>query len=387
MRRFSADYIYTLDGAAIENGIVVTDDNGKILAVTDEKALLDPNIERFEGIIVPGFVNTHCHLELSHLHKKIAKGKGLIPFVKEVISKRADKDEVVIEAMKNADEEMFNNGIVAVGDISNHSISAEIKGKSKIKYHTILEMLAFDSSKSTEAVENAINLKQAFTTPTSITPHAPYSLSKELLKNLTKYCKQGENKITIHNQENDDENNLYRYKEGPFMDFFKELKIDTDRFKAQSKNSIQTMIPFLPDNQNILFVHNTYTSLKDIYFTKRFNRKLHWCFCPSANFYIENRLPTFEFFKYTDYPITLGTDSLASNQKLCILSEMKLIQKNFEDVSFEELLKWATINGAKFLGFQNEFGSIANGKTPGLNLITNMKYGRLTDKSAVRKLI
>jgi cytosine/adenosine deaminase-related metal-dependent hydrolase len=134
-------------------------------------------------------------------------------------------------------------------------------------------------------------------------------------------------------------------------------------------------------------VHNTYTSLKDIYFTKRFNRKLHWCFCPSANLYIENRFPTFEFFKYTDYPITLGTDSLASNQKLCILTEMKLIQKNFEDVSFEELLKWATINGAKFLGFQNELGSIANGKTPGLNLITNMKYGRLTDKSTVRKLI
>ena len=387
MRRFSADYIYTLDGAAIENGIVVTDDNGKILAVTDEKALLDPNIERFEGIIVPGFVNTHCHLELSHLHKKIAKGKGLIPFVKEVISKRGEKEEVVIEAMLKADEEMLNNGIVAVGDISNQAISAGIKENSKIRYHTFLEMLAFDSSKSAEAIENAINLKQAFRTPTSITPHAPYSLSKELLKNLAKYCKRSENKISIHNQENDEENNLYRYKEGPYMDFFKELKIDTDRFKAQSKNSIQTMIPFLPDNQNILLVHNTYTSLKDIYFTKRFNRKLHWCFCPSSNLYIENRFPTFEFFKYTDYPITLGTDSLASNQKLCILSEMKLIQKNFEDVSFEELLKWATINGAQFLGFQNELGSIVNGKTPGLNLITNMKYGRLTDKSVVRKLI
>nr|MBC7611796.1 amidohydrolase family protein [Pseudopedobacter sp.] len=387
MRRFSADYIYTLDGAAIENGIVVTDDNGKILAVTDEKALLDPNIERFEGIIVPGFVNTHCHLELSHLHKKITKGKGLIPFVKEVISKRGEKEEVVIEAMKKADEEMLNNGIVAVGDISNKTISAEIKNSSKIKYHTFLEMLAFDSSKSSEAIENAVNLKQAFKTPTSITPHAPYSLSKELLKDLAKYCKRGDNKISIHNQENDEENNLYRYKEGPFMDFFKDLKIDTDRFKAQSKNSIQTMIPFLPDNQNILLVHNTYTSLKDIYFTKRFNRKLHWCFCPNSNLYIENRFPTFEFFKYTNYPITLGTDSLASNQKLCILTEMKLIQKNFEDVSFEELLKWATINGAKFLGFQNELGSIVNGKTPGLNLITNIKYGRLTEKSAVRKLI
>lgn len=387
MRRFSADFIYTLEDGVIENGIVVTDDYGKILAVTDEKALLDPNIERFKGVIVPGFVNAHCHLELSHLHKKISKGTGLIPFIKEVIKKRGADEEVILEAMKKADEEMYQEGIVAVGDIANQTISASIKEQSKIKYHTFIEMIGFDAAKSSQVIDDANALKSAFRTPSSITPHAPYSLSKELLKKLTKYCKKTENKISIHNQENDDENFLYRYKDGPFMDFFKEMNIDTDRFKAQSKNSIQTIIPFLPENQHILLVHNTYTSLKDIYFTKRFNRKISWCFCPSANLYIENKLPTFEFFKHTDYPITIGTDSLASNQKLSILQEMKLIQKEMEDISLEELLKWATINGAKFLGFDKELGSIANGKTPGLNLITNVKKGKLTDKSTVQKLI
>lgn len=387
MRRFSADFIYTLEDGVIENGIVVTDDYGKILAVTDEKALLDPNIERFKGVIVPGFVNAHCHLELSHLHKKISKGLGLIPFIKEVIKKRAADEEIILAAMKKADEEMYHEGIVAVGDISNQTISASIKEHSKIKYHTFIEMISFDDAKSSQVIENADALKSGFRTPSSITPHAPYSLSKELLKKLTKYCKKTENKISIHNQENDEENFLYRYKDGPFMDFFKEMNIDTDWFKAQSKNSIQTIIPFLPENQHILLVHNTYTSLKDIYFTKRFNRKISWCFCPSANLYIENKLPTFEFFKYTDYPITIGTDSLASNQKLSMLQEMKIIQKEIQEISFEELLRWATLNGAKFLGFDKELGSIANGKTPGLNLITHIKKGKLTDKSAVQKLI
>ena len=387
MRRFSADYIFTLEGEPIQNGIVVTDDFGKILAITQEKALSDPSIERYNGVIVPGFVNAHCHLELSHLHQKIEKGTGLIPFIKNVINKRQEEEEKVIDAMIKADEQMFQNGIVAVGDIANQSISAAVKEKSKIKYHTFIEMLSFNPAKAKETIAQALKLQTHFQNFSSITPHAPYSLSKELLKNLTIFCKKVNNPISIHSQENEEENLLYKKKEGPFMDFFKELNINVDGFKAQSKNSLQTIIPFLPDNQKILLVHNTYISLKDIYFTKRFNRKINWCFCPNANLYIENKLPTFDFFKHTDYPITIGTDSLASNDQLCLLSEMKVIQKNTEYLSFTQLLQWATINGAKFLGFDNDLGTIATGKTPGLNLISHVKNGKLSDQSTVKKLI
>jgi cytosine/adenosine deaminase-related metal-dependent hydrolase len=387
MRRFSADYVYTLDGDPIANGIVVTDDSGKILAITDDKALLDTNIERHKGVIVPGFINSHCHLELSHLQNKLEKGTGLISFVKQVIGQRAATDHQVLEAMKNADEAMLKNGIVAVGDISNQAISADIKSISKIKYHTFIEMLGFDPAKATEVINQAIQTKEKFSTSSSITPHAPYSLSKELLKQLIKYCKNTVNTISIHNHESEDENFYYRYKDGAFAQFFKDLNIDTSGFKAQSKNSLQTITPFLPVQQNILLVHNTYSSLKDVYFTKRLNLKFHWCFCPNANLFIENKLPTFEFFKNTPFPITIGTDSLASNDSLCILSEMKVIQKHYQAISFEELLKWATINGAKFLGFDHDLGSISLGKTPGLNLITSLKNGKLSEKSEVSKLI
>ena len=387
MRKFSADYVYTLSGAPIANGIVVTDDLGKILAVTDDKALLDPNIERHKGVIVPGFINTHCHLELSHLQNKIEKGTGLISFVKQVIGERDATDHQVLEAMKNADKAMLKNGIVAVGDVSNLAISADIKSSSNIKYHTFIEMLGFDPAKATEVLNQAIQTQEKFSTPSSITPHAPYSLSKELLKQLIKYCNNALNTISIHNQESEDENFYYRYKGGAFTQFFKDLNIDTSGFKAQSKNSLQTITPFLPPQQNILLVHNTYSSLKDVYFIKRFNLKFHWCFCPNANLFIENKLPTFEFFKNTPFPITIGTDSLASNDSLCILNEMKVIQKNYEGISFDELLKWATINGAKFLGYDDDLGTISAGKTPGLNLITNLKNGKLSEKSAVSKLI
>ena len=387
MRKFSANCIYTLDGRPIEDGIVITDDNGKILSISESNIIPEPDVEYFDGVIVPGFVNAHCHLELSHLHHKIERGTGLIPFIKNVIHQRQEEEEIILEAMKMADEQMYKNGIVAVGDISNHAISAAIKETSKISYHTFIEMIGFDGSKAQTVFEEALNLYTTFQTSASITLHAPYSFSKELLKYLIKYCEIGFNPISIHNQENDEENALYRYKVGEFLPFFKEMNINSDGFKAQSKNSLQTVVPFLPDHQPIQLVHNTYTSLKDIYFTKRFNKDIYWCFCPNANLYIENKLPSFEFFKHSKNPITIGTDSLASNYQLCMLSEMKLLQQNIKEVSFEDILKWGTINGAKFLGLENDFGCIRKGKTPGLNFISHVKNGKLTKQSTVKKLI
>jgi len=387
MRKFSANSIYTLDGRPIEDGIVTTDDNGKILAISESNLLPEPDVEYFDGVIVPGFVNSHCHLELSHLHQKIERGTGLIPFIKSVITKRVDEEEIILEAIKKADEQMYKNGIVAVGDIANHSYSAKIKEDSKINYHTFIEMVGFDGSKSDNIFIEAKKLFEMFQTSASITLHAPYSFSKELLKHLTKYCEIGFNPISIHNQENEEENSLYRYKIGEFLPFYKEMNINADGFKAQSKNSLQTILPFLPDNQPIQLVHNTYTSLKDIYFTKRFNKDINWCFCPNANLYIENKLPSFEFFKHSNDPITIGTDSLASNSQLCVLSEMKILQNSIKDITFEEILKWGTINGAKFLGLENDFGCIKKGKKPGLNLITHVKNDKLTRQSTIKKLI
>jgi cytosine/adenosine deaminase-related metal-dependent hydrolase len=136
-----------------------------------------------------------------------------------------------------------------------------------------------------------------------------------------------------------------------------------------------------------MLVHNTYTSLKDIYFILRSGRAVTWCFCPNANLYIENRLPKIEMFQYHDFNITLGTDSLASNKNLCILSELKTLHSNFSSLALTDTIKWATINGAKFLGIDDKFGSIEKGKKPGLNLITNVNGLKLTPESEVQKLV
>lgn len=387
MKRFSADVIYTLEGQPIPNGIIITDDNGKILAVADEKTFHDPHIKRYKGVITPGFINTHCHLELSHLKGKIPEKTGLINFIKKVITQRGASDDEIIDAMKQADEEMWNGGIVAVGDISNNSLSANIKSQSKIKYHTFIEMLGLDAHQSSEILERAKLTKQQFNTPSSLTVHAPYSVSKELVKKLNHYTEDIFNPVTIHNQECAEEDELFKHRTGPFLQFYKDLNINAETFTKQAKSTLQSMLFLMPKKQNLLFVHNTYTTLKDVYYTKRFEHPIFWCFCPKANLYIENKLPNFEFFKYTEYPITIGTDSLASNNSLSILDEMKVIQENSPDLTLNQLFTWACLNGANYLGLGNNLGSIKIGKTPGLNLITNLDNGKIGENTSVQKLI
>ena len=390
MKSFKADYVYPVCADPVKNGIVTVDDSGKIISVSESPAPENQHIpiEQLSGIICPGFVNTHCHTELSHLKGKVTPGDGLVSFIKEIMALRqADKSEI-LDGIAQADQEMYDNGIVAVGDIANTNFSIPTKAKSKLFYHTFVEILGFLPEKADELFNTALALAEEFKPQSSsITAHAPYSVSKELFKLIKRYTDTGKNLLSIHNQECEDENKFYRYKLGSFIDMYKHLGINIDYFRPQARNSLQSMVPLLTNRQKILLVHNTCTNLKDIYFIKRFDRKINWCFCPNANLYIEKRLPKVELFINQGLNITLGTDSLASNSKLCILSEMRTLQQNIPSLSLDLLLQWGTQNGAEFFGIEDTKGTIEVGKTPGLNLITGLDDQRITPETKVRKLI
>src|SRR5438067_11785459 len=136
MKSFKADYVFPVYADPVKNGIVTVDDQGRIISVTESQSPLtkDDYVEHLPGIICPGFVNTHCHLELSHLKDKVTPGKGLINFIKDIQAVRTANDAIILKAAEKADEEMYENGIVAVGDISNTNITVSVKANSKIYY-------------------------------------------------------------------------------------------------------------------------------------------------------------------------------------------------------------------------------------------------------------
>jgi len=389
MKSFTADYVFPVYADPIKNGIVTIDDDGKIISVSDTIPDTGPPPERLSGIITPGFINTHCHLELSHMLGKIPTKIGLVEFIKEITKHRGAFDAGLINAAaEKADHDMYESGIVAVGDISNNNSTIAIKAKSKLHYHTFVEIFGFLPDRAEPLFDGALKLMGEFKPQSvSITPHAPYSVSKELFRLIKKYCDEHQNLLSIHNQECEDENKFFRYKLGKFTELYDFFGMDISHFKPQARNSMQSIIPLLTSKQEILMVHNTCTNLKDIYFLKRFDRKINWCFCPNANLYIEGRLPKINLFVDQGFNITLGTDSLASNQGLSILGEMQTIQHKYPAISTAKLLEWATINGAEFLGIESQKGTLETGKTPGLNLITGVNGMNLTPESKVKRLI
>jgi aminodeoxyfutalosine deaminase len=392
MRKIAADLILPISLKPIRNGVVIVDDNGKILKLDDRRNYDDLELEIYNGVIVPGFINAHCHLELSHLKGKIDTGKGLIPFITDVVTKRAASESEISAAIAKAEAEMIKNGIVAVGDISNVTDTFVQKAKGNLRYYTFVEFFDFlqDENAKTEfekfkAVFDALEVAEG--SKKSLVPHAPYSVSKSLFQILN--ATNDENAtVSIHNQELKAENDLFETKTGDFIKFYGGFGISLDNFEATGKSSIHYALENMNPHHKTLFVHNTKSTIEDIQAAQRWGgENVYWVTCPNANLYIENSLPDYRHFIDTDVNVAIGTDSLTSNWQLCILDEIKAIAKFQSYIPLEMLLRWATLNGAEALGFDDTLGSIEVGKTPGLNLLDLGKDFKLTENTTVTKLI
>ncbi len=386
MKYYAADVVFPVAGPAIKKGVVAMDDQGIVKGVFNPGEIDENLVEQFKGALIPGFVNAHCHLELSHLLGVVPRSTGLPSFLSAVINERGNHESKLEAAMEEADKMMYDNGIQAVGDHVNSAVTAKIKENSPIKYHTFVEVMATNKEDVVTRIDNAKEIEFHFDYKhSSITPHAPYSGSKFLFKTLKKAISE-DNIISIHNQESDEENKLFRYKKGEFLEFFKKMDMVMEDFRAQARNSLQSFLPYIPSKNKLILVHNTYTSIKDLDFVDRMGRSVYFCFCPKANLYIEDRIPKIDNFLLGGHDIVIGTDSLASNDTLDILEELKVIHQEFPDLDFNETIKWATLNGAKALNLESELGSLEVGKKPGLVLLEGMDTFKLNPKVKVRRI-
>ena len=391
-KKFKADCIFTGKEILGENHVLITNENGIIENIVNETAAGD-DIEIFNGILSPGFINCHCHLELSHLKKVVENGTGLVEFLIRVIKNRNTVKEEINAAIINADAEMYGNGIVAVGDISNLTDTIPVKQKSKIRYQNFIEVLGFTEDAEAR-FQNYINVyndfcNAGFENSTSVVPHAPYTVSHSVF-NLINDFSAGKI-ISVHNQETLAEDELYRTATGEFLKLYQHLNINIDFFKPYKKSSLQSYLPSLNKATKILLVHNTCTTQEDIFFSieqiKKSTREIHWCLCPNANLYIENKLPPVELLRKNNCAVVLGTDSYASNYSLNILDEIKTLRKNFPLIELKELLTWSTINGAKALGIEDKLGSFEKGKEPGIVCIDNISNKNISNASAVKRIL
>ena len=390
--RITAEFVYTLDSEPIRKGFVEFDDaDGRIIEVgqcaSDE--VVSP------GALVPGFVNAHCHIELSHLHKKFRKGTGMAGFIDQINELRdwAGR-ETKMKLTKQWMDKMWEDGVSAMADISNDDSSFEVKKSHPIYTRTFLEVFGSEPHMC-EGVMSEVSQLQALADEAGIdaapTPHSCYTMSPQLLSaSAAKGLESGF--LSYHSQESQEEEDLLMNGSGAMYENRKRSGMSTPPVTGES--SLKYLLGRLaavrqaPYDEHILLVHNVCLQQSDIDALKKVMKNPFFAICPLSNIFIHNALPPIQLMRENDLAIALGTDSLSSNDDLDMMKELICLRANFPQVPMQELFTWASLNGARFLGKETEIGTLTRGKRPGIVRVTNIDpEGYITENSCSKRII
>lgn len=394
-RRICARFVYTLETPEpIRNGFVEYDDvDGTILNTgVYEEDMADVFLE---GALVPGFVNAHCHVELSHLHGKFYKGSGMAGFIDQINALRdwAGR-EVKEQLVQKWMDKMWNDGVSAMADISNDDSSFDVKAAHKMYTRTFLEVFGSEPEMC-EGVIADVKALNAIADEKGIdaapTPHSCYTMSPQLLS-ASAAAGLEKGYVSYHSQESQEEEDLIVSGTGAMYENRVRNGMSTPPVTGESslKYFICRLAEALPApyDQHMLLVHNVCLKQDDIDAAKKVMNNVYWAVCPLSNMFIHNALPPIPLMRKNGLSIMVGTDSLSSNDDLSMIKEIACLHENFPQVPMGEIFTWSCLNGAEFLSKEGELGSITKGKRPGIVLVKGVDTeGNVTKASTSERLV
>ncbi len=390
-RKLHASQLFTGSDFLPGDMVLVLGEEGVVEGIVPFSEAGD-DVESLQGTLCPGFINAHCHIELSHMKGVIPEKTGMTAFIMAVMKERQRPEQEILAAIEEAETAMLNNGIVAVGDICNTALSLHQKQQGLLYYHNFVECTGFVPATAKDRFNQSVEVFNKFApnygipvSSVSLVPHAPYSVSPDLFEKITNF--PGNQLLTMHNQESKDEVLFFEEKKGDLISLYNQLKIDLSFFTAPHPSSLQSVLPHFRNNQSLLLVHNVNTTASDLEAIRMSALKIsdcYFCLCPNANNYIGNGLPDVDMLMNSGITIVVGTDSLASNHQLSILEELKTLHSSFPHIPISQLLQWATLNGAKALQLDEILGSFEVGKQPGVLLLEGEGLG---ENTVVRRLV
>lgn len=392
MNRIAAKYVYPLTGPdPLVNGFVEFEDDGTIVRTG---ICEDPSREAIflDGAVVPGFVNAHCHVELSYMKGLFRKGTGMAGFIDQINALRDTKSlEEKIRDLREAMDRLWNQGVVAMADISNCDDSFAVKAAHPMYTRTFLEVFGTEPEDCDAVMEGVRKLKaeaDRFGLDAAPTPHACYTMSPEL---LTAVSVEGLESgfLSFHSEETEEEEEMLISGSGKMWENRKAAGMSVP--PVTGKSSLLYFIDRLleghpaPFDEHILLVHECCMDQEGIDAVKAVMNHPFVALCPLSNLFIHNTLPPVDLMRRNGLKLCVGTDSLSSNDDLDLVAELYCLQRNFPEIPLGELLMWASRNGAEFLS-RPELGTLEAGKRPGLVFIDHLEDGLLTASSQSRRL-
>lgn len=377
MKRRIASH-YTLVNGRLERDIIVdVDADGTITAISHCANIdSEAHVEFYPGILIPGMINAHCHLELSYLREAIAEAGGYATFASEIGRVRGNfSHEERLHAAYVADAAMWEQGIEVVADIANDDLVMPVKERSHIEYYTLFEFFGLNNHNTTPLEQLAERYPNA-----GVTPHSTYSVQEQEFCHISNKYRQ---LLSLHFLESENEILLYQHK-GSLAEWYGRMGWECDFLHHATPAG--RVAHCLPADSRTLLVHATCATQSDVATIKEsLGEGATWVLCPESNRYISNLCPPVKMLEDMGVRIAIGTDSLASARQLSMVENMRLLG----DIPLERLLCYATINGAKALGIESTKGSIDIGKRPGLVVVEGVDYNtmRLTPDSRTYRLL
>lgn len=391
MKRIAAKYVFLLDGyEPLKNAFVEFSDDGTVVTIGEA----DSSDEILDGALVPGFVNAHCHVELSYMKGLFLKGTGMAGFIDQINALRDTKSrEEKVRDLSEAMDLMWKRGVSAMADISNCDDSFAVKAAHPMYTRTFLEVFGTEPEDCPSVMASVRKLQEkavAAGLSAAPTPHACYTMSPELLT-ASSMAGLASGFLSYHSEESSEEEEMVRFGRGQMWDNRKKAGMSTP--PVTGKSSLLYFIDRLlagtsaPIDGHILLVHEVCLDEEGIDAVRSTMLHPYFALCPLSNIFIHNALPPVPLMRRNGLKLCIGTDSLSSNDDLDMLKEIFCLQENFPEVPLGELFTWASTNGADFLSL-SYLGSFSEGKKPGAVFIDHLdREGRLTSASRSRRMI
>ncbi|MFH2065305.1 MAG: amidohydrolase family protein [Pseudomonadota bacterium] len=350
-----AEWVVVEKNNILQNGYVVVHDGFVIEIGKGGKTLDGPIVDHGNGVILPGLVNAHTHLELCALKNRVASQSGFLPWVQELLAQRSGLEpEILRHEASLGIEQLLLSGCIAAGDISTTGITRELFVRSPLLGIWFQEFLGTHPDK-------ILTCRKGPRQSISLAGHAPHTTSPELLTRLKTLSSKGKLRFSIHLAESNEESEFIAGGKGAWADFLTERGIDFS-FWGVGKNltPVQHADQLGLLDADTIAVHLIQAHETDFEILRKNGSSV--CLCLRSNQALHGTLPDVPSMMKHNINLCLGTDSLASVDTLSILDEMKFAATCFPEIPPADILEMATANGARALGLDGLTGTLRPGE-------------------------
>ncbi|HJZ72825.1 MAG TPA: amidohydrolase family protein [Vicinamibacterales bacterium] len=383
MIRYHAAWILPIAEPAIRNGWVAVE-RGRIAAYgspgpAGRLGFADGarEIDLGEVVVLPGLCNAHTHLELSYLRDEVPPASEFVTWIRGVIAARRTRPDPagaeILGAVERALDESTACGTAIVGDISNTLVTFGPLSRSALAGVVFYELIRFNAPNPVAVVEQAQQQLEALV-PTarvraSLAAHAPYSVAPLLLRAIRRAVdREPFLPCSIHLSESVEEVEFIRSGNGPWRALLEELGAWDPAWVPPGGSPVDFLDAAGFLGSRVIAVHGVQMTESDL--GKLAARGTTLVTCPRSNGHTGAGAPPLAEFYASGVRIAVGTDSLASAPDLNVFAELATMRALAPRVPAASLLESATIEGARALGFDADYGTIEPGKQARLLAVT-----------------